>query len=197
MSDILCSGPKPELINSWWAPALELSLSLWWQIPDTQLTEWTLKEAFFTRFKNHYSAHCLCFFSELFRSYNHFPLILLFSVSFLHSLDFDTCIAHFAHPANNAFVCLFFLLVVSLAHHVENMENKTLEGFVSFSGRGNWLQLAENILKCFSAPSSDANSLMIPKNACNLPQLNLSILYTYAVQIFNQWRSDWASDIVY
>lgn len=71
----------------------------------------------------------------------------------------------------------------------KSMKSQILEGFRSFSERRNWLQLAENIFKYFSAPYSDANNLMISKkNACNFPQLALTILYTCVVQISNRWR---------
>lgn len=48
----------------------------------------------------------------------------------------------------------------------KSMKSQILEGFRSFSERRNWLQLAENIFKYFSAPYSDANNLMISKKKC-------------------------------
>lgn len=81
---------------------------------------------------------------------------------------------------------------------VKSMRSRKPEGFGSFSERRNWLQLSGGFFffHCFSAPSSDANSLMIPKNASNLPQLDLTMLYTYVVRISNDGRSAWASYIV-
>lgn len=78
---------------------------------------------------------------------------------------------------------------------MEQILSSIWKGFRSFSERRNWLQLAENIFKHFSAPSSDANNLMISKKtkiiiARSFPQLAWTILYTCVLQISSGWRSD-------
>lgn len=71
------------------------------------------------------------------------------------------------------------------------------QGNWSFPEREKLIAISRKNFKCLSAPSSDANNLMIPKNACNLPQVDLTIFYTYVLQISNHWRSDCASDTVW